>query len=75
MLSAGTVETALAIGVVLCFLGFDVVAWWMLWSGEIQRYRRAYREWMMRKLCPELVEGWLEEIAGENGDGVGTVNR
>ncbi len=53
----------LSILIVLTCLGMCFSIWWMLVSGEVQEYRRAYRD-MMRRYTYGLrasVRKWLEE--------------
>ncbi len=45
--------TILSILIVLTCLGMCFSIWWMLVSGEVEEYRRMYRDMMLRK--------WLDE--------------
>lgn len=52
--------TVITILFVLCGLWLCISILWILASGEVDEYRRAYREWMLRK--------WLEEIGRSKRD-------
>ena len=44
-----TILTLWSLAVVLTCLLMSVAIWWMLVSGEVEEYRRMYRDWMLRK--------------------------
>lgn len=56
------VETVLTISLVFCFLGFDVVAWWMLVSGEIEAIRRTVARMVRRCERDHRVESYIKGL-------------